>query len=605
MKHLKIGNVELENRYILGPMAGVTDLPFRLLCREQGAGLLCMEMVSAKAIYYNNRNTESLLEIHPDEKPVSLQLFGSDPKIMSEMAKRIEERPFAILDINMGCPVPKVVKNGEGSALMKNPKLVYEIVSAVVKAIEKPVTVKIRKGFDDDHVNAVEIARIAEEAGASAVAVHGRTREQYYSGSADRGVIAAVKKAVSIPIIGNGDVTDGKSALSMMEETGCDFVMIGRAALGNPWIFSQLKAAWKGEEFIPPTLEEKKKVMLEQLDMMTELKGEYGAVREMRKFVGWYLKGAPGSAAFRGSVNQITDEKYQTVCVFGGDHVYKMDVRQMLDYHYKKDADITISAIPVDINLAGEYGVIEVDDDWRLTGFIEKPKEKPKSMPNDPTKCLVSMGNYIFKAKSLVEELKEDALDINSDHDFGKNVIPNMLNRGRKVYVYDFSSNKFPGMTPSERGYWRDVGNIDSYFQANMDLLAYDPELNLYSNEWPLRTFNYNFPPAKFIWDEDKRLGVAKNSLVSEGCIISGGSLSNCVLSPKVHINSYCHISHSILLENVSIGRYSKINRAIIDKNVEIPPHTEIDINKEDDLKRGFYVSGGGITVVPKDAIIG
>lgn len=323
---------------------------------------------------------------------------------------------------------------------------------------------------------------------------------------------------------------------------------------------------------------------------------------QMRTDGNWY-KGT-ADAVYQ-NVNQITDEKYQTVCVFGGDHVYKMDVRQMLDYHYKKDADITISAIPVDINLAGEYGVIEVDDDWRLTGFIEKPKEKPKSMPNDSSKCLVSMGNYIFKAKSLVEELKEDALDINSDHDFGKNVIPNMLNRGRKVYVYDFSSNKFPGMTPSERGYWRDVGNIDSYFQANMDLLAYDPELNLYSNEWPLRTFNYNFPPAKFIWDEDKRLGVAKNSLVSEGCIISGGSLSNCVLSPKVHINSYCHISHSILLENVSIGRYSKINRAIIDKNVEIPPHTEIGINKEDDLKRGFYVSGGGITVVPKDAIIG
>lgn len=322
---------------------------------------------------------------------------------------------------------------------------------------------------------------------------------------------------------------------------------------------------------------------------------------QMRTDGNWY-KGT--ADAIYQNINQITDEKYQTVCVFGGDHVYKMDVRQMLDYHYKKDADITISAIPVDINLASEYGVIEVDDDWRLTAFIEKPKTKPKSMPNDPTKCLVSMGNYIFKSKSLVEELKEDALDINSDHDFGKNIIPNMLKGGRKVYIYDFSSNTFPGMTKSERGYWRDVGNIDSYFQANMDLLQYDPELNLYSKEWPLRTFNYNFPPAKFIWDEDKRLGVAKNSLVSEGCIISGGAISNCVLSPKVHINSYSSISHSILLENVSIGRYSKINRAIIDKNVEIPPHTEIGINKEDDLKRGFFVSQGGVTVVPKDAII-
>ncbi|MCD8024844.1 MAG: glucose-1-phosphate adenylyltransferase [Candidatus Gastranaerophilales bacterium] len=323
---------------------------------------------------------------------------------------------------------------------------------------------------------------------------------------------------------------------------------------------------------------------------------------QMRTDGNWY-KGT--ADAIYQNINQITDDKYQTVCVFGGDHVYKMDVRQMLDYHHKKNSDITISAIPVPIELAGEYGVIEVDDNWRLTGFIEKPETKPKSMPNDPSRCLVSMGNYIFKADSLVKELKEDSLDLNSEHDFGKNIIPNMLKNGSRVYIYDFSTNTFPGMTPSEQGYWRDVGNIDSYFQANMDLLEYNPELNLYSKEWPLRTYNYNFPPAKFIWDEDKRVGVAKNSLVSEGCIISGGSLSNCVLSPKVHINSYCAISNSILLENVSIGRYSKINRAIIDKNVEIPAGTEIGINKEDDIKRGFYVSKGGITVVPKDSIIG
>ncbi len=322
---------------------------------------------------------------------------------------------------------------------------------------------------------------------------------------------------------------------------------------------------------------------------------------QMRTDGNWY-KGT-ADAVYQ-NINQITDDKYQTVCVFGGDHVYKMDVRKMLDYHHTKNADITISAIPVPIELASEYGVIEVDDNWRLTGFIEKPKTTPKSMPNDPTKCLVSMGNYIFKADKLVEELTEDSKNEASEHDFGKNIIPNMLKKGKEVFVYDFSTNTFPGMSDSERGYWRDVGNIDSYFQANMDLLEYNPELNLYSKDWPLRTFNYNFPPAKFIWDEDKRVGVAKNSLVSEGCIISGGSLSNCVLSPKVRINSYCHISNSILLENVNVGRYSKINRAIIDKNVEIPAGTEIGINKEDDLRRGFYVSAGGITVVPKDAIL-
>ena len=306
MQHLKIGNVELENRYILGPMAGVTDLPFRLLCREQGAGLLCMEMVSAKAIYYNNRNTESLLEIHPDEKPVSLQLFGSDPKIMSEMAKRIEERPFAILDINMGCPVPKVVKNGEGSALMKNPKLVYEIVSAVVKAIEKPVTVKIRKGFDDDHVNAVEIARIAEEAGASAVAVHGRTREQYYSGKADWDIIRQVKEAVSIPVIGNGDVTSPEKAEELVRQTGCDGIMIARGAQGNPWIFSEM-VKWEETGELPPRpdKDEVRRMILRHACLQLEYKGGFSGIREMRKHVAWYTKGLKGAARLRERVNAV------------------------------------------------------------------------------------------------------------------------------------------------------------------------------------------------------------------------------------------------------------------------------------------------------------
>ena len=306
MKHLKIGNVELENRYILGPMAGVTDLPFRLLCKEQGAGLLCMEMVSAKAIYYNNRNTEGLLEIHPDETPVSLQLFGSDPKIMSEMAKRSEERPFAILDVNMGCPVPKVVRNGEGSALMKEPKLVYEIVSALVKAIDKPVTVKIRKGFDDDHVNAVEIAKIIEEAGAAAVAVHGRTREQYYSGKADWDIIRQVKEAVSIPVIGNGDVTSPQKADVLVRQTGCDGIMIARGAEGNPWIFSEM-IHWEETGELPsrPDKDEIREMMLKHARLQLKYKGEFCGIREMRKHVAWYTKGLKGAARLREKVNAV------------------------------------------------------------------------------------------------------------------------------------------------------------------------------------------------------------------------------------------------------------------------------------------------------------
>lgn len=303
---LTIGNVELRNNVILAPMAGVTDLPFRVLCKEQGAGLLCMEMVSAKAIYYGSKNTEELMKISPAEMPVSLQLFGSDADIMADMAKKIEEKPFAVLDINMGCPVPKVVNNGEGSALMKNPKLAEEIITKMVKAVKKPVTVKIRKGFDEAHLNAVEMAKIAEASGAAAVAVHGRTREQYYAGKADWDCIRAVKEAVKIPVIGNGDVTDALSAERLLKETGCDGVMVGRAAQGNPFIFREITEYLQTGVIPPkPTPAEVRATIERHARMQMEEKGEYTGVREMRKHLSWYTVGYPNSAKYRQMINSM------------------------------------------------------------------------------------------------------------------------------------------------------------------------------------------------------------------------------------------------------------------------------------------------------------
>ena len=301
-----IGTLTFDNPFFLAPLAGITDAPTRLLAKSMGAALVYTEMVSGKGLMYNNKNTEGLLRIYEEEKPVAIQIFGREAEVIAYTARELASRENVILDINMGCPVPKVTKNGEGSAMMKDPKNIYRVVEAAVRNASKPVTVKIRSGWDANSINAVEVAKMAEAAGAAAVAVHGRTRDQFYTGKADWSVISDVVRSVSIPVIGNGDIFHGEDALAMLEQTGCDYVMIARGALGNPWIFREAVALYEGRpKPEPPTTEEKVAMLIRHLDLAVAEKGERVAVMELRKHVGWYLKGEHGATAVRRAANQV------------------------------------------------------------------------------------------------------------------------------------------------------------------------------------------------------------------------------------------------------------------------------------------------------------
>ncbi len=301
------------------------------------------------------------------------------------------------------------------------------------------------------------------------------------------------------------------------------------------------------------------------------------------------------------NLNLITDEAPSTVFVFGADHVYQMDVHQMMAFHVDRKADCTVAVLPVPIEQGSEFGILDVAADGEVKNFIEKPKNPPP-MPGDPTRCLASMGNYLFNTDTLVREVTEDAKNPASAHDFGKSILASLNQRGR-VYAYDFQQNEVPGLGDRERGYWRDVGTLDAYFQANMDLITVEPIFNLYNSQWPIITASTSLPPAKFVFADatQMRVGRAMDSLVSEGCIISGGLVTRSVLSPRVRVNSWAEVSDSILMENVEIGRHCEIRRAIIDKNVTIPPRTKIGVDLEHDKKR-FHVTESGIVVIPKGA---